>query len=96
MFLLFPITVTRIVPELHGIPFKSAQKSNYYFAERISLSKVSITTSIFLAIKKYCKVINSIPGNCNQSNSKHNYYFTYPRHIRCSDAVVERVRGDFF
>jgi len=52
MFLFFPITVTRIVPELHGIPFKSAQKSNYYFAERITLSKVSITTSIFLASKK--------------------------------------------
>ena len=52
MFLFFPITVTKIVPELHGIPFKSAQKSNYYFAERITLSKVSITTSIFLASKK--------------------------------------------
>jgi len=52
MFLFFPITVTRIVPELHGIPFKSAQKSNYYFVEQITLSKMSITTSIFLASKK--------------------------------------------
>ena len=43
IFLSFPITVTRIASEPHGIPFYSVQKSNICFYLRNTLNVVSLT-----------------------------------------------------